>query len=158
MASRKLILDLERETGRQLQAGCHPVRFAGQQLGNSAHRQVIVLGQRLHHPRFIERGDRSSGRVGQEHESFVVDGAQRALDDRGYVRVSGLAPPEELLEPVEDLVVAVVRGHDPQRRVGQLGSVHSKVPRPEGGVARTDELDGKVADGTWEFVPRRRRG
>jgi len=28
------------------------------------------------------------------------------------MRVSGLAPPEELLEPVEDLVVAVVRGND----------------------------------------------
>lgn len=132
--------------------------FASQQFSDGGHRHLIVLGQRLHHPRFIERGDRSSGRVGLEHESLVVDGTKRALDDDGHVRVSGLAPPEELLEPVEDLVAAVVRGNDPQRRVGQLGSVWSKVPRPERGVARADELDGKIADGTWEFVPGRGRG
>lgn len=82
----------------------------------------------------------------------MVDGAQRALDDSRYVRVSDLTLPEELLESVEDLVVAIVRGNDSHRRVGQLGSARSKVPRPERGVACADELDGKVADGTWKFA------
>jgi hypothetical protein len=74
-----------------MEATCHPVRFAGQPFSDTVHRQVIVLDQRLHHPRLIQRGDRSSRRVGQEHESLVVDGAQRALDDGGHVRASGLA-------------------------------------------------------------------
>lgn len=143
---RKLILGFQREMGRHQKAPLDPMPLAGQQLSDSGHRQVIVLRQGFHHTPFIECGDRPGGRVGHEHEPFVVDGAQGSLDDGLDVSVTGLEPSEELLESIKDLVEAVVRGYDPQRGVGQLGSVRSKVPRPKRGVARADQLNRKVAD------------
>jgi hypothetical protein len=113
---------------------------------------VIVPGQRLHHSCFVERSDCSRGRVGQEHESLVVDSAQRSFDDRGDVRVAGIELSSELLEAIEDLVVSVVRGNNPHRRFDQLGSMRWKVPRTERGVARADELDREIARGTGDLV------
>lgn len=114
------ILSPARQPGRQLHTAGHPVRLLPEQMGNRTHGQVIVDDQRLHDARLVERGHGARRRVGHEQESLVVHGGERPLHDRGDGPVSGLAPPLEPLEAIEDLVVTVVGGHDPQRPVGQL--------------------------------------
>lgn len=128
---RQFALRLGRERGREFQASGDPVRLASQQLGDGPQRQVIVSPQGLHHPGLVQRGDRSRGRVGQQQESLVLDGGQRSFYDRTDLKVAVLDTSSELLEPIEDLVVAVLRGNHSQRWVRQLDPAPSHIPRPE---------------------------
>lgn len=115
---------------------------------------MVVDDERLDHARLVECSGRSRGRVGQEHRSLDVDGAHRSLDDCGNVRVAGIPSSSELLESVEDFVLAVLRGNDPQRGVLQFEPVRSRLPWPEPGIARTKALDGEHLHGAQLRCPR----
>lgn len=133
----------------ELAAACHPVRLPPQLLRDGVGGQVVVGDERLDNERLVERGDGAGWRVGHQHEPLVVDGGERALHDRGDALASSRAPHLELLEAIEDFVVAIVGGRDPQRPVRQLcDRLRWHPPRTEMSEAGADAIDGKLAQGT----------
>lgn len=135
-----------REPRGQLLTPHHPVELPAQEARNRARGQVIVGDERIYDQSLVEHGDGACWRVGHQHQAFVVDGGHGTLHECRQALRSGLAPALEALEAVEELVVAVIGGHDPQRPVSQLGGRCRAPARAQQSEAGADALGGKQAD------------
>lgn len=144
------------QPGRELKTARYPVRPLAQQEGDGVCLEVMVGAKRRDNARLIERGHSAGRRVGHQHEPRVLDGRQRKLHDGGHGPVSRIAPAVNPFEPVQYLVVPVVRGHDADRAIGKWDVGRTQLPRPKGGEAGADQLEGELPhrpDATRAGVP-----
>ena len=111
------VIDVDGQDGREPvaehQAAIDPAPAMTEQLGDLGRGEVVVVGQRAHHPRLVHRTQRAARRIGLEHPRFAHD-PRRVLDHDGHVRVPVASPLRQALEPIEDLVGADVGRGDPQ--------------------------------------------
>ena len=135
------------EPRRELKTTRYPVRPLAQQEGDGVHLEVMVGAKRCDDARLIERGHGAGRRVGHQHEPRVLDGRQRQLHDGGHGPAPRIAPAVNPLEPVQNLVVSVVRGHDADRPIGERGVGRTELPRPEGGEVDADQVDWELPHG-----------
>jgi hypothetical protein len=119
------------------QAALHPAAAAAEQLGHLRGGELIVVRERADHARFIHRAQRAARGIGLE-QARLAHNAGRLLDDGRHVGVAVGDPARDALEPVEDLVRAVVVRGDPhgqrRERAGRIG------PRPAQGRQRGGEV------------------
>ena len=123
---------LRREALGQFLPLHHPGLFAPQELGDARHRETVLGEQRLDHQGFVQRTERSPGRVGQQQHPLVVRTATAPLDDHRDLLASGLAPAVESLEPIDDLEPALADRNRPQRQIAQviIGPTRQAWPEP----------------------------
>jgi hypothetical protein len=100
-----------REPTPEGQAALHPAAAAAQQLADLRGGELIVVRQRADHARLIHRAQRAARGIGLEQARLAHD-AGRVLDDHRHVGVAVGDPARDALEPVEDLVAAVVARGD----------------------------------------------
>jgi hypothetical protein len=126
-----------REPTPEGQAALHPAAAAAQQLADLWGGELVVVRQRADHAGLIHRAQRAARGIGLEQARLAHD-AGRVLDDRRHVGVAIGDPARDALEPVEDLVRAVVVRGDPhgqrRERAGRIG------PRPAQGRQRGGEV------------------
>jgi hypothetical protein len=145
------------QAGGEVHAACHPLRLAPKLSSDGLLAEGLFGQQGEDDPRLVERGESSWGRIGQQHQALVFFGWARALQDDRDEGVSLLAPVHETFEAVEDLVLAVVGGHDAQ---GQLRGIVGKWVERSGsqtGVAGLETVNGEKADVTCRLTCGRRR-
>ncbi len=153
-ASRERLEGAGRQSDRQVVAAHDPVGLPPQEGRDGAHGQVVVIDERRDDPRLVGRGDGAGRRVGRQHKSLVLDGGERTFHDDGDSPAACVAPSLEQLEAVEDLVAAVVGGHDAQWAVGKGCARRRQLSRTKSGETSANEIDGKVAHGAWRLLVR----
>jgi hypothetical protein len=126
-----------REAAPEGQAALHPAAAAAEQLADLRGGELIVVRERADHARLIHRAQRAVRGIGLE-QARLAHGAGCLLDHRRHVGVAVGDPARHALEPVEDLVRAVVVHGDPHgqrsERAGRIG------PRPAQGRQRGGEV------------------
>jgi hypothetical protein len=133
-----------REPATESQAALHPAAAAAEQLGDLRGGELIVVRERADHARFIHRAQRAARGIGLEQARLAQD-AGRLLDDGRHVGVAIGDPARHTLEPVEDLVAAVLARGDAH---GQRGEQARRIsPRPaQGRQGGREVLDRQVED------------
>jgi len=98
------------EPATEREAAVDPAAPAAEELGDLRWRELVVIGQRAHHARFVHRAERAARGVRLQQPGLAHD-AGGVLDDGRHVRVAVAPPLRQALEPIEHLVGAVpVRG------------------------------------------------
>lgn len=123
---------LRREALGQFLPPHHPCLLAPQELGDTRHRETILGKQRLDHQGFVQRTERSPGRVGQQQHPLVVRTATAPLNDHRDLLASGLAPAVESFETVDDFEPPLADRYHPQRQIVQviIQSIWQTWPEP----------------------------
>jgi hypothetical protein len=107
-----------REPAAEGEAAVDPAPPAAEQLGDLRRRELVLVGQRAHHPRLVHRTERAARGVGLKQPGLAHD-AGSILDDDGHVGVAIASPVCQALEPVEHVVGAVAVCGDAQWQRGE---------------------------------------
>ncbi|MBI4570772.1 MAG: hypothetical protein HY723_02395 [Chloroflexi bacterium] len=134
-AAAELVLGRERQARAQGETTRHPRGLAAEQARHACRREPVLLDQRAHDPRFVQRGERARRRVGHQQPALVLGARAGTLDDHGRLLAPGFSRARQALEAVEHLVVPVLGGHDPQRHLGQVVGLRPWRTRPQRLVA-----------------------
>jgi len=109
-----------REACGDLQSFRYPLRFATQQTRDRRRAELVFLLQGVDHASLIQGGEGTRGAVGRQQHALVLFGCTRLLYNHRDVLHAALLPQPQAFEAVDEFVVTVGSGDNPQ---GQLGNV-----------------------------------
>ncbi len=82
----------------------------------------------------------------------MLDGGAGRFDDDGDHSMAALLPGGEAFEAIHDLVGIALRGYHAQGKSRGKMSADGRCPRPQGGVAGLEMLNGKEAQAPRSFL------
>lgn len=155
----ELLLDPRREPRRERDPPRDPRGLPAEEARRRLLREAVLLHERHDDAPLVERAQRPGRGVREEEEALPLGRGPRGLDDGGHEGVPRGAPPREPLQAVDDLVGAVLDGHNAHGQIAGLARARrSRRARAEGGEARAQELDREKRDVPRGALGRRSRG
>lgn len=140
--------DAGRQPAAEDEAAIDPPPAAAEQLGNLCRRELIVVGERPDDTGLVHGTDRAPRAVRVEQPRFAHD-AGGVLDDDRDVRVPVARPLRQALEPVEDVVGAIII----------RGDAHREWREPAGGIgARAAQRCQRGSEALDRHLPDRAHG
>jgi hypothetical protein len=107
--------ELRREARRDRIARLRPAGLAPEEPRGQSRREPVLVHERAHDPRLVERRDARARPVREEELRLLLGRAPCLLDDRRDLDRAGRAPAGEPLEAVQDLERPVGEPKEPER-------------------------------------------
>lgn len=142
----ELVLGRRRQACSDLQATSHPLGFALKGASDPSRGEAVLVPQRAHHPRLIQCGRAAGRTVGQKQQTLVLCGGTGGLDHHGDELVALLTPTLQALEAVDDLIQALLGGHDTDGQLGQIVGSSLGEPGSQRRVAGAQPPDRQEAE------------